>query len=187
MKKLSLLLLATLFFACEDDLAVKPDGTDLQVAEIITEEANEEPVFLVVEDMPSFPGGTEAYYKFLGSNINYPTEAKQKGIEGKVFITFIVNEDGSLSNLKLERGIGGGCDEEALRVFMESPNWNPGKQRGRTVKTKMQAAVTFELGNKGEAMLELQAPGGAELPQIREIAPPPPPKIREVELEVQDK
>lgn len=181
MKKLSLLLLSAAIVACAaDDLEVAPDGSDLQVAEIITEtETETDEVFHIVEDMPSFPGGQEAYYKYLGSNIEYPKQARELGIEGRVFITFVVNKDGSLSDLQLARGIGGGCDEEALRVFMESPNWVPGKQRGKVVKTRMQAAVTFELGEKGDAMLEIQEPSKAKTPQIREIAPPPPP-IEEV-------
>ena len=158
MKKLSLLLLAACCIACEDDLAVQPDGGDLQVADVIIEDESEGEVFHVVEDMPSFPGGQDAYYQYLGNNINYPKQAKEMGIEGRVFITFIVNKDGSLSDLQLVRGIGGGCDEEALRVFMESPNWEPGKQRGRVVKTRMQAAITFELGKNGESMLEIQEP-----------------------------
>lgn len=183
MKKLSLLLLSVTFIvSCNDDLAVAPDGSDLQVADIITEtetEAGE--IFHIVEDMPSFPGGQEAYYKYLGTNIDYPKQARELGIEGKVFLTFVVNKDGSLSDLELVRGIGGGCDEEALRVFMESPNWVPGKQRGQIVKTRMQAAVTFELGDKGDAMLEIQEPSEAKLPQIREVAPPPPPKQNDSE------
>ena len=178
MKKLSLLLLSAAIVACAaDDLDVAPDGSDLQVADIILEsEAETDEVFHVVEDMPSFPGGQEAYYKYLGTNIEYPEQARELGIEGRVFITFIVNKDGSLSDLQLAQGIGGGCDEEALRVFMESPNWVPGKQRGKVVKTRMQAAVTFELGEKGDAMLEIQEPSKAKTPQISEIAPPPPPK-----------
>jgi len=160
MKKFSLLLLILFCYACEDDLATRPDGSDLQMAEVIVdldvEADSEDQVFLVVEEPASFPGGMKAYTKYMGENLNYPAEAKAKGIEGKVYVSFIVDKEGNLSDFQLLRGIGGDCDEEALRVFMESPKWIPGKQRGRVVKTRMQAAVTFELGLNGESMLEIQ-------------------------------
>ena len=124
MKKLSLLFLVMICASCEDDLATRPDGSDLQAAEVIVDldvetDPSEDQVFLVVEEQPSFPGGMKAYTKYLGENLNYPAEAKAKGIEGKVFVTFIVNKDGSLSDHQLLRCIGYDCDEEALRVFME--------------------------------------------------------------------
>lgn len=147
MKKLSLLLFVLLCYACDEDLAVRPDGSDMQVAEVITETETEveDQVFMVVEEQPSFPGGMSAWSQYLINNLKYPAEAKVKGIEGKVFITFIVDKDGSLSDFTLLRGIGAGCDEEALTAIMNSPNWEPGKQRGREVKTRMQVAITFQL------------------------------------------
>ncbi len=166
MKKLSLLLMVVFCLACEDDLAIQPNGEDLQVAEIITETEEESEIFHIVEDMPTFPGGKDAYYKYLAENINYPEQAKNLGIEGRVFLTFIVNEDGSLSDLTLVRGIGAGCDEEALRVYMESPNWIPGKQRGKTVKTKVQAAVTFKLNDEHSSQLTIEE---VEVPVVKEI------------------
>ena len=162
MKKTILLFTVLVCYACDDDLATRPDGSALQTAEVIVdldvEEAADgaDQVFLVVEEQASFPGGQKAYFDYLAKNIKYPDEAKAKGIEGKVFISFIVDKDGTLSDFQLLRGIGYDCDEEALRVFMESPQWIPGKQRGRKVKTRMQASVTFELGPNGETMLELQ-------------------------------
>ncbi len=67
------------------------------------------------------------------------------GIEGKVFLTFIVDKDGSITDVTLARGIGGGCDEEAIRILKESPKWNPGKQRGRAVRQKMTFPIIFKL------------------------------------------
>jgi len=170
MKKLSLLLFVLLCYACEDDLATQPDGSQLQVAEIIDEEevdATVGEVFHVVEDMPSFPGGMEAYNSYLAKNLNYPKQARDKGIEGRVFLSFIVNEDGSLSDLQILRGIGGGCDEEALRVYLESPNWKPGKQRGKIVKTKMQAAITFKLNDENSSQMTIEEVE-VEIPVVKE-------------------
>ncbi|WP_268121662.1 energy transducer TonB [Roseivirga pacifica] len=150
MKKLIPLCSLLLFIGCSDeDLYVSPDG-DMPQAVMIIEEETETPsssddIFMVVEEQPSFPGGMEEWNKFLLTNLQYPEQAKTKGVEGRVFLTFVVQKDGELKDLQLIRGIGGGCDEEALRVLMESPNWEPGKQRGREVATRMQVAITFKL------------------------------------------
>ncbi|MCO6358444.1 energy transducer TonB [Roseivirga pacifica] len=150
MKKLIPLCSLLLFIGCSDeDLYVSPDG-DMPQAVMIIEEETETPsssddIFMVVEEQPSFPGGMEEWNKFLLTNLQYPEQAKSKGVEGRVFLTFVVQKDGELKDLQLIRGIGGGCDEEALRVLMASPNWEPGKQRGREVATRMQAAITFKL------------------------------------------
>ncbi|WP_422004233.1 energy transducer TonB [Roseivirga pacifica] len=147
MKKLIPLCSLLLFIGCSDeDLYVSPDG-DMPQAVLIEEEipASEQDIFMVVEEQPIFPGGQEAYTKFLGTNLTYPEKAKNMGIEGRVFVSFVVQKDGELKDFQIIRGIGGGCDEEALRVLMASPNWEPGKQRGREVATRMQAAITFKL------------------------------------------
>lgn len=109
------------------------------------EEPAEKEIFVVVEEMPSFPGGDKALYEYLAKNIKYPAVAKDNGIEGKVYIKFVVNEDGSVSQVQLARGIGGGCDEEAMRVVKEMPKWKPGKQRGKTVKVWYTLPVYFKL------------------------------------------
>lgn len=169
MKILTLSLLVLLCFACENENIVAPNDSELEAEEVITESDVVNEVFSLVEDMPRFPGGNEAYYQFLGRQINYPKQAIELGIEGKVHLSFVVNEDGSLSDLQLVKGIGGGCDQEALEAFLNSPAWEPGKQRGRNVKTRMQAAVTFELGNKGEAMFEPQAPQQEQKEELTEL------------------
>lgn len=155
MKRLSILLIIALTFSCgEEDLYVQPDGADYQAVNVVPDQKNKQSesndVFIIVEDMPEFPGGSKAYNNFLLKNLKYPEQAKKMGVEGRVFIAFIVNEDGSLSDFELIRGIGSGCDEEALRVYMESPNWTPGKQKGKAVKTKMQAQVTFKFSAQGK-------------------------------------
>ena len=109
------------------------------------EEPKEPEIFVVVEQMPEFPGGDKALYEFLAKNIKYPAVAKDNGIEGKVYIKFVVNEDGSVSQAQDVRGIGGGCDEEALRVVKDMPKWKAGKQRGKNVKVWYTLPVYFKL------------------------------------------
>lgn len=122
---------------------------ETEVEEIIFEEEPEEEeadqVFMIVEEQASFPGGQAAWIKFLNKNLDYPRQAKRMGIEGAVFLSFIVDQAGAISDIQVIRGIGGGCDEEAVRVLKESPKWNPGKQRGRAVKSRMQFRIVFKL------------------------------------------
>ncbi|MBE0639962.1 MAG: M56 family metallopeptidase [Bacteroidales bacterium] len=110
----------------------------------------ESPVFTVVEEMPQFPGGDEARMKYMVENIKYPDEAKKKGIQGTVYVTFVVEKDGKISDVKVLRGIGGGCDEEAVRVIKNMPVWTPGKQRGEAVRVQFNTPIRFALGDKGE-------------------------------------
>ena len=114
--------------------------------EDIEEEVFQEPeIFTVVEDMPSFPGGDVELYKYLGKNIKYPKIAKQNGLEGKVFVQFVVNEDGSISDVQVLRDVGGGTGAEASRVISNMPKWTPGKQRGQAVKVRYTVPVNFQL------------------------------------------
>jgi TonB family protein len=103
-------------------------------------------VFDVVEDSPEFPGGMEAWNNFLRKNLKYPSQAREMGIEGTVYAVFEIKTDGSVHNIELLRGIGAGCDEEAMRVIAASPNWIPGKQRGRLVNVRMRLPIRFKLG-----------------------------------------
>jgi protein TonB len=109
-------------------------------------EEEKDEVFMIVEDQPTFEGGMEAFYKFVGKNIEYPKQARRMGVEGKVFVQFVVDKDGGLNDIKVIKGIGAGCDEEAIRVLKESPKWKPGKQRGRPVKVRMSLPISFKLG-----------------------------------------
>jgi TonB family protein len=107
---------------------------------------NEGPVFTSVEQVPEFPGGITAFGEFLGKNIRYPAEMREKGVQGKVIISFIVEEDGSLSNFRVVRSIGSGADEESVRVLALSPKWKPGIQNGHTVRVQYSVPISFTLG-----------------------------------------
>ncbi|HEY9113596.1 MAG TPA: TonB family protein [Bacteroidales bacterium] len=109
------------------------------------EEIKEEQVFVIVESMPSFPGGELELMKYLNSNLKYPTMAKEMGISGRVFLTFVVEKDGSVTDIQVLRGIGGGCDEEAIRVVKNMPKWIPGKQRNVPVRVRFNLPVKFTL------------------------------------------
>ncbi|MBC7745624.1 MAG: energy transducer TonB [Flavobacterium sp.] len=98
-----------------------------------------------VDQAPEFPGGQNAFGKFLGSNIRYPASARENNTQGKVYIGFVVEKSGELTDLKIIKGIGGGCDEEALRVLQNSPAWKPGTFEGKPVRTSYTFPVTFQL------------------------------------------
>ena len=105
-------------------------------------------VYTVVEQMPEFPGGNDKLREYISSNTQYPQEAIEKGVEGKVFVGFVVEKDGSIGDVKLLRGIGYGCDEEAMRVVKSMPKWIPGRQHGKTVRVGYQIPVFFKLEDK---------------------------------------
>jgi TonB family protein len=114
--------------------AHEPDSTEL---------------FVVVEKMPEFPGGEEALNRYLNDSIHYPEPAIENNIQGTVYIRFIVEKDGSITDITVLRGIGGGCDEEAVRVIKSMPNWIPGKQRGKPVRVAFTIPVKFDLDRSG--------------------------------------
>lgn len=101
--------------------------------------------FIIVEKMPVFPGGEVALMKYLAGNIVYPSTAKEAGISGTVYITFVVETDGRVSEIAVLRGVSGGCTEEAVRVVSEMPHWEPGKQRGKPVRVRMNLPISFKL------------------------------------------
>lgn len=109
------------------------------------EEVEEMEIFTVVESMPSFPGGEAARIEFLRNNIKYPQMARESGIQGTVYVTFVVEPDGSVTDVRVLRGIGGGCDEEAVRVIKMMPKWNPGLQRGKPVRVQFNMPIKFTL------------------------------------------
>jgi TonB family protein len=102
--------------------------------------------YTITYEFPSFPGGDEARIRFLMNNIRYPQMAKESGIQGTVYISFNVDEKGQVSDVKILRGIGGGCDEESVRVVKLMPPWNPGKENGKPVKVKYSMSIRFALG-----------------------------------------
>lgn len=97
-----------------------------------------------IEKMPEFPGGEEKLYEYLKKSIKYPDSAKMSDIKGNVYIGFVVEKDGSISNIQLLRGIGYGCDEVALKAIKEMPNWIPGEQRGKKVRVKYTLPIRFQ-------------------------------------------
>ncbi len=146
----------TIINVVEDDVEVEDDiEIDIDFDEDVAmdefqfvqeeEEIEEQHIFLVVENMPEFPGGEASMYKFIGKNIEYPRMAKESGISGRVFVTFVVERDGSVTDVQILRGIGGGCDEEAIRVIKMMPKWTPGKQRGKPVRVQYRMPIKFTL------------------------------------------
>jgi protein TonB len=109
------------------------------------QEKEEQQVFVVVEEMPEFPGGELALRTYIAKAIVYPTVAQENGIQGKVFVTFVVNKDGSVSNAKIARGVDASLDAEALRVVSTLPKWKPGKQRGVPVRVSYTVPISFKL------------------------------------------
>ncbi len=96
-----------------------------------------------VETVPEFPGGLDAFAKFLAHNIRYPARARENNTSGRVIINFLVERDGEITNIKIARGIGDGCDEEAVRVMKLSPPWKPGMQNGRAVRVAYSVPISF--------------------------------------------
>ena len=109
------------------------------------DEEEEAQIFTVVESMPGFPGGESARIRYLNENIKYPQMARESGIQGRVFVTFVVEKDGKVTDVRVLRGIGGGCDEEAVRVIKNMPRWNAGKQRGKPVRVQFNMPILFKL------------------------------------------
>lgn len=110
-----------------------------------TQEEDTEVVFVVVESMPSFPGGDAALFKYLNDNIKYPVIAQESGIQGRVICQFVVNRDGSIVDIEVVRSVDKSLDAEAIRVIKNMPRWTPGKQRGKTVRVKYTLPVNFRL------------------------------------------
>ena len=111
------------------------------------QKGNTEPqdVFDVVEDMPQYPGGMQAMLSFLQENITYPKDAQEKKISGRVLVTFVVEKDGSISNVETVKSVFPSLDEEAVRIVKAMPNWKPGKQNGKVVRVKYTLPISFSL------------------------------------------
>ncbi|MBQ7192681.1 MAG: TonB family protein [Paludibacteraceae bacterium] len=126
------------------------DDKDVEViiqapVEVVEEEEEEEVVFVVVEDMPEFPGGPQALMKYLGESIKYPLIAQENGIQGRVICQFVVNKDGSIVDVEVVRSVDPSLDKEAIRVVKAMPKWKPGQQRGKAVRVKYTLPVSFRL------------------------------------------
>lgn len=130
---------------------------------LIIEDVDE--IFDVVEQQPNPEGGMSGWNQYLAKNLRYPLVARQRGVEGTVILVFEIHTDGSIHNVEVLRGIGGGADEEAVRVVSNGPKWEPGRQRGRAVKTRMRLPIRFKL-DKG-------------------ITPPPTTDISDIQIPLQ--
>ncbi|MER0440331.1 TonB family protein [Emticicia sp. W12TSBA100-4] len=129
-----------------DEIAAAPPTETKSVEKTIIELPEEDnTAFITVEVQPSFMGGNSEMYKFLGKNLKYPSAAQRANIQGKVFLSFIVEKDGSITDIETMKGIGFGCDEEAMRVVKLMPKWIAGKQNGRNVRVKFTIPVFFRL------------------------------------------
>lgn len=137
----------------EDELEIEDteadDETVIDVAPVIVaeeeEEEEESQVFFIVEDMPEFPGGELALRKYIANAIKYPVIAQENGIQGKVYVQFVVDKDGGISDARIARGVDPSLDKEALRVVNSLPKWKPGKQRGKPVRVSYTVPINFVL------------------------------------------
>ncbi len=102
-------------------------------------------VFDVVEQMPEYPGGQAALFEYLSKNIKYPADAEKKKVEGKVFVTFVVDSDGKITDVSLLKKVFPSLDAEAIRVISAMPNWIPGRQKGQAVRVKYTVPIMFRL------------------------------------------
>jgi TonB family protein len=107
---------------------------------------NKDGIYEAVEVAPMPQGGMAGWNNYLAANLTYPTSARRMGIEGTVVVGFVVDTDGSISNIEILRGIGGGCDEEVIRIVKGAPRWTPGLQNGKAVRTFMRLPLSFKLG-----------------------------------------
>ena len=134
-----------------------------EISEKQESRAAEGEVFQVVEEMPEFPGGMGECMKWLGQNIKYPADAKEKGVQGRVIVQFVVEKDGTIVNAKVVRGVDPDLDAEALRVVNQSPKWKPGKQKGEAVRVKYTLPIMFRLGNDSSDSKAAEAPREAKV------------------------
>lgn len=143
MKKLVFLILSLISFLAGQSQTIET----LNKNDSISHSELKEEIFTVVEEQASFPGGMNAMYKFLSANLVYPPVEKEKGIQGTLFIQFVVEKDGSLSNYKTLRGIEGGhaLEEEAIRVLKLMPEWIPGRMKGKPVRMFYTIPFKFQI------------------------------------------
>ncbi len=117
----------------------------------------EDEIFVKADQEASFPGGIQGFYQFLVDNLKYPRQAQRMGVQGRVYVQFIVKKDGSITDINLVKGIGAGCDEEALRVVKLMPKWIPANQKGEAVRFKLIQQINFVLTDSNEPLLSSYA------------------------------
>ncbi len=134
----------------EEELEIEDTEADqetevIEVVEVEEEESDEVFGFAVIEDKPVFPGGDAALMKYLATNTKFPPVAKENGIQGRVFVGFVIDKNGKVVDVEILRGVDPHLDREALRVVKSMPSWKPGKQRGKPVKVRYQVPINFKL------------------------------------------
>jgi protein TonB len=131
--------------SAEDDQSKEVAAFVAPIVEDEVVQVVEAEIFTIVEEQPEFPGGEAALMEYLGKNISYPQLARESNIQGTVYVKFVVEPNGSISNVTILKGIGGGCDEEAIRVVKNMPSWKAGKQRGKAVRVQFNLPIRFIL------------------------------------------
>ena len=160
------------------------DGQDTKISSDnlkirVVRQQDRDSIHNIVEQMPEFSGGVAEMMTYLSGNIKYPEEAKDKGISGRVFLSFVIEKDGSVNQVEVMRGIGGGCDDEAVRVVKAMPKWKPGMQKGEPVRVSYMLPITFKLdeGDKTpeehveQALEKAKKPNEEGVYQIAETMP----------------
>ncbi|MGM0667241.1 MAG: TonB family protein, partial [Bacteroidota bacterium] len=128
----------------KEGVRFKPEKTDKVVAGRKTTEE----IFIVVEEMPMFPGGLSALKSYIYDNLEYPEKARREGIEGKVTVDFVINVKGDVEDVSVSQSTYAGFEKAAMEVFKDMPRWEPGKQRGTPVKVRLSIPVEFKLGGE---------------------------------------
>lgn len=152
-KKMNLWKLGTLSVLCASLFIALACSEENRVTQEIVSQSNDAETktgnreLLAMEDWAQYPGGLEALYKYVMTEVRYPKEARTNGVEGRIFVQFVVEKDGSLSDVQTVKGIGGGCDEEGERVLKNAPSFRPASQRGRPVKVRMVMPITFKVSD----------------------------------------
>jgi TonB family protein len=136
-------------FSCQNEYDSKPVKEFPKGQDIASTSTNDfkpgNEIYTRVDQAPVPKGGMPVFNQYIQNNFKYPAEAKNAGIQGKVYVQFVINKDGSVSDVKVLRGIGGGCDEEAMRLIAQSSEWVPGKQNGEQVNVQIVMPVVFAL------------------------------------------
>jgi periplasmic protein TonB len=127
-----------------EQLTIEQLPEKLEITDEVEEEVSDE-IFVIVEEQPLPIGGMKAFYDHINSNIKYPSIARRMGVQGRVFVQFVIEKDGSITQVAVIRGISDSCNEEAIRVVANAPDWKPGKQRGRSVRVRMVLPISFKL------------------------------------------
>lgn len=130
-------------FDSEFDEEAEVEFQEVEVEEEVVEDTEE--VFIIVEQMPQFPGGDEALLKYLATSVKYPVIAQENGIQGRVFVSFVIDKNGEVTNVRVARPFDPNLDKEAVRVVQSMPKWTPGKQRGKPVKVSYNVPINFVL------------------------------------------